>query len=134
MASNALSILPVITREEKYLGAIDLESALNNVAKAEGYHAPGGVIMLEMNIHDYSLAEISRLVESNDTKILYLYITSTPDSKKIHVVMKLNRAEISPVIQTFNRFGYTIIASFQQDEYEEDLRKRYEGFIRYLNI
>ena len=79
------------------------------------------------------MSEISRLVESNDAKVLYSDIISIPDSEKIKVTIKLNKTDLTRIIQTFNRFGYTITASFHKNEYEEDLRKRYDGFLRYLN-
>jgi len=133
MATEELSVLPVVSSEEIYLGAIDQASAIKMIAKAEAYHSSGGVLQLELSVHDYSVTEISRLVESNDLKILNLYVTSSPDSNKIQVTIKLNKQDLSRLIQTFNRFGYTISASFHKDGNEDDLRKRYEGFLRYLN-
>ena len=133
MASDDISVLPVITTDEKYIGAIDQSSVIKMIANAEAYKSSGGVIQLEFGIHDYSVTEISRLVESNDLKILNLYITASPDSSKIQVTIKLNKSELSGLIQTFNRFGYVITASFHKDVDEEDLRKRYEGFLRYMN-
>ena len=133
MANQEISILQVITEDEKYVGSIDQSSVIKMIAGAEAYQSTGGIIQLEFGIHDYSVTEISRLVESNDLKILNLYVTSSPDSNKILVTIKLNKSELSALIQTFNRFGYTITASFYNDADEEDLRKRYEGFLRYLN-
>lgn len=133
MVSENLSILPVISKEEKYIGAIDHIAVLMALGKAEAFHAPGGVLELELSIHDYSLAEISRLVETNDAKVLLSYVESVQDSEKIKLTIKVNKPDLGRIIQTFNRFGYTITASFHKDEYEEDLRKRYDGFLRYLN-
>ena len=133
MVSEALTIIPVVSKEEKYVGAIDHTAVLSALGKAEAFHSPGGVLELELSIHDYSLAEISRLVETNDAKILLSHVESSQDSEKIKVTLKLNKPDLGRIIQTFNRFGYTITASFHKDEYEEDLRKRYEGFLRYLN-
>ena len=134
MVSESLSVLPVISKDgEKYIGAIDHLTILNEVGKGEAFHSPGGVLEFELNIHDYSLSEISRLVESNDAKILYSDVISIPDSEKIKVTIKLNKSDLTRIMQTFNRFGYTITASFHKNEYEEDLRKRYDGFLRYLN-
>lgn len=133
MAADELSVLPVLSVDEIYIGAIDQASAIKMIAKAEAYNNSGGVLQLELGIHDYSVTEISRLVESNDLKILNLYVTSSPDSNKIQVTIKLNKSDLSRLIQTFNRFGYTISASFHKDGNEDDLRKRYEGFLRYLN-
>ena len=74
MAKDNLSVLPVLTRKETYLGTIDQSSVISKIASAEGYSAPGGVLELEMGTHDYSMAELSRIIESNDAKIIYSYI------------------------------------------------------------
>jgi hypothetical protein len=123
----------VLSKDDKYLGSIDLMKLVQVIAEAEGYKSPGGLLELEVSIHDYSMAEISRLVESNDLKILHSRVTSTPDSSLVVVTLKLNKSDLRGLIQTFERYNYSITASFQQDEYEEDLKKRYEGFLRYLN-
>ena len=91
------------------------------------------MLEFEVGIHDYSLAEIARLVESNDAKIIHSDITSLGENDKIRVTIKVNKSDLSRIIQTFNRFGYHITASFHKDEYAEDLRKRYDSFLRYLN-
>ena len=90
--------------------------------------------MLELNLHDYSLSEISRIVESNDAKILSLYISSHMDSTKLEVTIKINRTDLSAIIQTFNRYNYTIKASFHQSEYVDDLKDRFDSFMSFLNI
>ncbi len=134
MVSEEITVLPVLNDDDKYLGCIDQTTLLKNLTAAEGFNSPGSVLELEMAVHDYSMAEISRLVESNDFKIIHSSVNSPPDSKLVHVTLKLNKSNLSRMIQTFERFNYTIAASYQQDEYEEDLKKRYEGFLRYLNI
>ena len=133
MANEELTLLPVVTHEGKFVGSIDQSSAMKVISQAEAFHNPGGIIQLEMGLHDYSAAELTRLVESNDLKILYLYVTSSPNSNLIEVTMMLNKPELAQIIQTFNRFGYTITASYHKNENEDDLKKRYEGFMRYLN-
>lgn len=133
MAAEELTILPVLNSEGKYMGSIDQTTLIKKIAEAEGFKSAGGVLELEVSVHDYSMAEIARLVESNDLKILHSRVTATPDSARVIVTLKLNKPQLNAIIQTFERFGYTITASFQEDEFEEDLKKRYDGFLRYLN-
>jgi len=88
-----------------------------------------------MNITDYSLTEISNIVEGNDGKILSLYISQPNDSTKIEVTLKINRTEISSFIQTFNRYNYTVKASYMESgEINSLIESRYESFMRYLNV
>jgi hypothetical protein len=87
-----------------------------------------------LNQNDYALSEIAQIVETNDAKILSLYITSIPDSTMIELTLKINRMDIQPILQTFTRYEYTIKASFAEAEYYDDLLDRYNSLMNYLNI
>ena len=64
-----------------------------------------------------------------------MYLNSVPDSTKLEITLKLNRIDIGPVLQTFNRYNYIISASFSdQDVYNEGLQDRYDSLMNYLNI
>jgi hypothetical protein len=95
---------------------------------------PGGILVLVMNIHDYSLTQIARLVEENNAKILSSYITSSQDSTEIEVTLKINTTDLDRIIQTFNRFDYVVKASFSKGILQEDLKRRYDELMNYLNI
>jgi hypothetical protein len=94
----------------------------------------GGILVLEVNRHDYSLAQIAQIVEGNDAKILSSFITSLPDSTKLEVTIKINLIELDRIIQTFERYGYTISASFQKSLFEDDTKLRYDALMNYLNL
>jgi signal-transduction protein with cAMP-binding, CBS, and nucleotidyltransferase domain len=134
MSSLKLSVIPVLNEQEQYLGLIHLSTLLQHFAEMASMKESGGLLVLELNIHDYSLSEIARIVESNDAKILSLYISSHIDSNKLELTIKINRTDLSPIIQTFNRYNYTIKASFHQSEYVDDLKDRFDSFMSFLNI
>ena len=99
-------------------------------------HAPpGGVIVLELNVHDYSLAHIARIVEDNDAKIMSSHVASIADSMKMEVSLKINRTDVTSIIQSFMRYDYTIKALYQSNNRNEDvLRNNYEQLMMYLNV
>jgi hypothetical protein len=134
MSSLKLSVIPVLNDKDQYLGLIHLSTLLQHFAEMASMKESGGLLVLELNIHDYSLSEISRIVESNDGKILSLYISSHIDSTKLEVTIKINKTDLSSIIQTFNRYNYTIKASFHQSEYVDDLKDRFDSFMSFLNI
>jgi hypothetical protein len=134
MSSLKLSVIPVLNDKEQYLGLIHLSTLLQHFAEMASMKESGGLLVLELNLHDYSLSEIARIVESNDAKILSSYISSQIDSTKLEVTIKINRTDLSAIIQTFNRFNYTIKASFHQSEYVDDLKDRFDSFMSFLNI
>ncbi|MEN9443249.1 MAG: hypothetical protein RIS47_139 [Bacteroidota bacterium] len=130
-----LSVIPVVERDEEYLGVITLIDLVKHFSMLICADSPGGVVMLEMHTHDYSLTEISQIVEGNDAKVLSLYVSTHPDSMMVNLTLKINRMDLSAIIQSFERYGYSIVASYSENEYSETmLNSRYEEFINYLNI
>ena len=129
-----LSIIPVIDKKNNYIGAITLKKIVDALSQISSINSPGGIIILEININDYSLSEISQIVESNDTKIISLYTTSHDDSTKMDVVIKLNRMDFASVLQTFNRYNYVIKAILTESEIGDDLQERYESLMKFLSI
>ncbi len=130
-----LSLIPVLDFNEDYLGCITQSRLLEELVESGSLGQPGGIIVLQMNVVDYSLHEIARLVESNDAKILSCCTRTFAESTKIDVSLKLNKIDVSSVIQTFNRFEYQIIASFSdENNYDDLLKERYGALMNYLNI
>jgi acetoin utilization protein AcuB len=128
-----ISVIPVTDGENNYFGSITLEDLVEKLSEMQGAHQRGGIIVLEMWEKDYSLQQIARIIEENDAKILSTSVNPGTDGK-IEVNLKVNKPEINPMIQSFERFGYHVIGNYQEPEYTEDLRKRYEELMRMLNI
>jgi len=130
-----LSIVPVLDNENKYLGVITLSDLMYYFADVSALKQPGGIIVLDLNANDYSLSEIAQIVESNDAKILSLYITSPAESTKMEVTLKINRKDLTSIVQTFIRYNYIIKASFMDENDLNSLyENRYESFMKYLSI
>jgi CBS domain-containing protein len=129
-----LSLIPVIDREEKYLGIITMQSLVQYFATHFSFASPGSIIILESTKGNYSLAEIARIAESEDIVILSSFINGLPDSNRMLITLKLNRQDISGLKATYERFGYQISATFSELEHFDGLKERYDSLISYLNI
>jgi acetoin utilization protein AcuB len=135
VASQNLTLVPVLDDKGNYMGCITLARIAQSLADIASLQQPGGVLVLEVNNHDYALSEIARIVESNDAKVLSSYITSHPDTTRLEVTIKVNKIDLSPIIQTFNRYNYNIIASYSEESLFGDLiHDRFESLMNYLNI
>lgn len=134
MSEYRLTVIPVVDEDNSYLGLISQSELLFTFARLGAFSEPGSIVVLEMGRRDYSLALIARIVESENTTILSSWIFSTPDSSRINVTLKLNRQNIQAILASFDRYDITVKASFQEDEFSNILRERYESFINYLNI
>lgn len=133
IVENDIDLLPVLDANEKFLGIITINSVLKFFSETVSIANQGSIITLELNINDYSLAEIAKMVESDNAKILASFITSHPDSTKLEVTLKINKNEITRILATFERFNYVVTASYNETDYQKDLQNRYDEFMRFLN-
>jgi hypothetical protein len=130
---RGLSVVPVLDMNGIYVGAIDEHMALRRLAEVTNVREPGSVVVLELNQHDYSLQEIARIVEGNGARVLSVYCHTLPDSARLEVTLKINREDISDILQTFERFEYEVKTTFQGSRFHEDLRGRYDELMRFIN-
>jgi acetoin utilization protein AcuB len=130
-----VTVLPVVNDVHTYKGCIILPDISREFARMLSLDEPGGVIILNIPDHSYSLSQISQIVESNDTRLLSFFALKPVDSDMLQVTIKLNKVDLSGVIRTFERYDYQIASVFMDDSMLQDLYEdRLEQFIRYLNI
>jgi len=130
-----LSVIPVLDSQKNYMGVITLMDLLHYFSELSAFKNPGGIIVLEMNSNDFSMAQVAQIVEGNDAKILSAYITSHPDSVKLELTLKLNVLDVTSIKQTFNRYNYSVLGSYMLHDEEDDLLEdRFNLLMRYLNI
>jgi CBS domain-containing protein len=129
-----LSLIPVLNNENQYIGNITLKTIAAFFAQSAAVTDPGGIIVLELDQNNYSLAQIARIVEDNDTKILSLYIRTDKDSTGLELTIKVNREDIRGILQSFARFNYSVKTTFQQSEFSEDMRSRFDMLMNYINM
>jgi CBS domain-containing protein len=134
MAEYQLTVVPVVDLEGNYIGMITLEDVLRFFAESNPFRDPGGIIVLEVARQDYSMAEIARIVESENALILSSFVQAYPESSRIDVTLKINRQNIWPVLATFERFNYQVKASFGETDYYETLKERYDALMTYLKV
>jgi len=135
VSRHRLTAVPVLTEKHKYLGVITAQQLIQILGDMAAVKIPGGLIVLELNVNDFSLAHIARIVEDNNAKILSSFVTSTTDSVKMEVTLKINQTDLTSIIQSFMRYNYAIKASFQSNDRHEDiLRNNYNQLMMYLNI
>ncbi|WP_339755787.1 CBS domain-containing protein [uncultured Winogradskyella sp.] len=132
-AQNDSNIMPILDQNNKYLGYYELNDIIHLFNETPFFSEPGGILIVEKGIHDYSFSEISQIVESNDGKLLGAFI-SKMDSDLVRITIKVGNASINEVIQTFRRYSYNIISGHQEDSYIESLKDRSQYLDKYLNM
>lgn len=134
-SENQSNLVAVLDRENSYLGVITMEDAISAFADSLSIKSQGGVLILSMNMSDYLLSEISRLVESENTKILSSFISDDPlDNSKIKLTLKLDKPELRHVKATLERFGYRVIDHYQEESGISNEEDRIGNLLRFLDI
>lgn len=134
LAATDLSVIAVLNEDEKYCGCITLSDLVSKFEELAVINQPGGIIVLNLNKKDYSLAQVAHVVESNEAKVLSSYIFENPESGKLELTLKVNQEQVEPIIQSLERYDYEVIAYFQESSHLEDLKGRYDELMRYINI
>ncbi|GMQ27900.1 CBS domain-containing protein [Algoriphagus confluentis] len=134
-ADEQSNLVAVLDRENTYLGVITMEDAIAAFADSLSIKSQGGVLILSMDMSDYHLSEICRLIESENTKVLSSFITSDPlDDNKIKLTLKLDKPDLKHVKATLERFGYRVIDHFQEETGISADEDRIGNLLRFLDI
>ncbi|HOW41108.1 MAG TPA: CBS domain-containing protein [Bacteroidales bacterium] len=130
-----LSVVPVLDNNKIYKGVITSIDLVRHIAGISSMDQPGAIVVLELTERDYSLTQIAQIVESNNIKVLSMYITSPPDSIKLEVTLKLNSNDLSSVIRTFERYNYEVKTWVSgNDSIDQFYQERFDLLMKYLNI
>jgi acetoin utilization protein AcuB len=132
---HRMEVMAVLNEDREFMGTVSVNELLKNFARELGITEPGAILILTINERDYSLTEISRLIESNNVKIVGSYFSSAaygmPDRSRL--TLKLNRRDIGPVVSTLERFGYNVESAFANTPIESLDQERLDLLLRYLN-
>jgi signal-transduction protein with cAMP-binding, CBS, and nucleotidyltransferase domain len=134
MGELRLTVLPVIDTEGNYRGLISQNDLLRYFAQTASFTEQGAVLVLQMPRRDYSLSNISHLVEDENVKILSAFVTSAPNPEYIELTLKLDRTDLSRVISSLERHDYDVKETFGELERSDFIRERYDALMHYLNL
>jgi CBS domain-containing protein len=132
---HKLNMVGVIDDEGQYAGVITVQDIMASFAQTASVQMPGGILVLSMELIDYSLAEISRYVEENKAKVISSTMVEDPlDRGKIKLTIKINQLDLSRIVATLERFGYRVIGRYQEAPRDDDDKDRLDMLMKYLNM
>lgn len=136
ISKHRLQILAVVDEEGVFVGNITTTEIYNKFGELLGVQAPGAVLVIAIKDRDYSLAEISRLVESDNAKILSSYFSGNQytGEETSKLTLKINRQNISSIVATLERFGYIVEGAYAHEPIDSIEQERYDMLMKYLNV
>jgi acetoin utilization protein AcuB len=132
---HKLNVVAVQNEDGQYIGIITVQDMMASFAQTASVQMPGGILVLSMDLIDYSLAEISRYVEENKAKVISSTMMEDElDKGKIKLTLKINQLDLSRIVATLERFGYRVIGRYQESPRDDDSKERLDMLMKYLNI
>ena len=132
-AKNEANLLPVLDEKNNYLGYYELEDVIRFLHETPFLKEEGGIIIVEREVDQFSMSQVAQIVESNNAKILGLFISNIANGK-VEITIKISQSGLNDIIQTFRRYEYEIISEHQEDSYLNALKERSDYLDKYLNI
>lgn len=133
-SKNELSLLPVLNEQQECTGVI-LQKNLNDIlAKFLGVDHPGAILVLSVSPYQYSLAELSRLVETNNAQITQLNTNFDEATGSLIITIKLNKEAADVIIATLQRYNYQIVHFFGNTIMHNDIEDHYHHLMNYLDV
>ncbi|MEN9908987.1 MAG: hypothetical protein RLZZ540_2136 [Bacteroidota bacterium] len=132
-AKNHSNLIPVLDENNKYVGYYEMEDIINFFHQTPFIKEQGAIVKIRKGILDYSMSQITQIVESNNGKLLGLFI-SEADIDSVEVTIKISSGAINEIIQTFRRYNYEIISEHHEDSYITNLKERSDYLDKYLNM
>ena len=134
-SSHGVQMVGVINTQGEYIGVITIQDIISSFGQTPTAGLSGGAIVLSLNQIDYSLSEISRLIESENSKILSCMVKEdVQNPTKIRLSLRINKKDVSRITATLERFGYRIIAKFQESKTLEDEKEKIGMLLKYLDV
>jgi len=134
MVANKFSTLCLQTNEGVFAGQIQIKDLAQQSFSHSALMQDGAILVLEVEPIQYSLAEIARICEANESKIIQLMIEPLKNEKNLlHVSIKLNTSYPSHTIASLERFGYHVLFSSGEIDPNHSLDDRYRWLVKYLN-
>ena len=132
-AKNHTNIVPVLNEENAYLGYYELEDIVKFFHETPFLREQGGIIVIKKSMQDYSMSQIAQIVESNNGKLLGLFV-SEADAENVQITIKIALGAMNDIIQTFRRYNYEIVSEHHEDNYLNNLKERSEYLDKYLSM
>lgn len=126
--------IALIDESEHFSGIVTPPGVLKFLSSLYSVQAEGSILCMEMFSRDYSLNELTRIIESNQAKIIGLTLETIPESTRVLVHLKLNTADTERVVSALQRFGYDITAQFFSNRSASDFENRYHSLLKYLEF
>lgn len=132
-AQNNTNLLPVLGEDNAYIGYVDVNDIITIFNETPFVNQLGNILVVEKGVSDYSFSEITQIVESNNAKLLGVFISKN-ENDLTQITLKISPIGMNEIIQSFRRYGYRVISEHKEDSFNQNLIDRSNYLDKYMNI
>ena len=105
---------------ENFLGLSDTENSF---------------VVIEISLVDYTLTDIARIIESNNARIMNVFVLPVADGNTLIISIKLSLLDVSPVLMSLERFNYKVLHyEMKEGVVTETHKERLDELLYYLEM
>ncbi len=134
LQEHEMSMVAVLDSAEEFKGVVLIEDILSEFAKTAIVNSVGAIIILKTSLNDYSLTEISRIVEMNEATILGANVKPDPeDHSLIEVVIRVNHQDVNQISSGLSKSGYQVTSAYNTEDNSFNEMDRFSHLMKFLD-
>jgi len=133
-SKHEIDMVAVLDFDEQFKGVVLVSDVVKEFANTAIVNAEGAIVVLKSSLNDYSLSEISRIVEMNESIILGSNVKPDKDDPSlIEVVLRISHQDVNQIASGLSKSGYSVTSSFNTQDRSFNEKDRYGLLMKYLN-
>ncbi|MEP0986069.1 CBS domain-containing protein [Ekhidna sp.] len=123
-----------VIKNTEFQGVVLISDILREFAKTAIVNSAGAIVTLQSSLNDYSLSEISRVVEMNGSTLLGANVKpDLDDPSLIEIVLRINHQDVNQIATGLSKSGYKVTSSFNTEDNSFDEKDRFGLLMKFLD-
>jgi len=122
-----------VVEEDFFLGVVVIEDILNEFAQTAIVNTEGAIVTLKSTLNNYSLNEISKIVEINESMIVGVNLKpNIEDPSLVDIELRINSLDVNQISNMLSKNGYTVTSSFNTEDKSFDEKERLDLLMKFI--
>ena len=134
LQDHNMSMVAVLDINDDFKGVVLVEDILREFGNTAIVNSIGAIVVLKSSLNDYSLSQISRIVEMNESTILGANVKPDADDPSLlEVVLRINHQDVNQIASGLAKSGYQVISAYNTEDNSFDERDRFGHLMKFLD-
>jgi len=134
LQDHQMSMVAVLDANEEFKGVVLVEDILKEFGNTAIVNSVGAIVILKSSLNDYSLSEISRIVEMNESTILGANVKpDSDDPSLLEIVLRINHQDVNQISSGLANSGYQVISAYNTEDNSFDEKDRFGHLMKFLD-